>query len=139
MARKLNEIVGLQLRFSERLRRKIEEAAKQKDRSMNQEIVGRLEDSFTRPTLVREIAAEVWNAEAAIRRILRGVVEEKVAEIRGMDAEQFGEAIRRAVRDEGATTSTAINLIDAALRSIEKERNAPQANQSKGSKSGTEK
>ena len=46
MSRRASSAVGLQLRFSEQLRRKIEKAARDNDRSMNAEIVDRLENSF---------------------------------------------------------------------------------------------
>src|SRR5690348_7914838 len=48
MAQGDNELVQLKLRFSERLRARIEAAAKKADRSMNSEIVRRLEQSFER-------------------------------------------------------------------------------------------
>jgi hypothetical protein len=46
MARKPADKVGIIVRFSEALRRRIEKAAKAHNRSMNSEIVGRLEESF---------------------------------------------------------------------------------------------
>ena len=48
MARKLTDTVKLQVRLFERLRRRLEQAAKHSDRSMNAEIVARLEASFQR-------------------------------------------------------------------------------------------
>ena len=46
MARKPTDEVQLKLRFNERLRRRLERAASQNARSMNAEIVERLEQSF---------------------------------------------------------------------------------------------
>jgi Arc-like DNA binding domain len=46
MARKPADKVGIVVRFSEALRRRIEKAAKARNRSMNAEIVERLEASF---------------------------------------------------------------------------------------------
>jgi hypothetical protein len=46
MARKPTDTVQLKLRFSERLRRRLEQAAKHNDWSMNTEIVNRLDESF---------------------------------------------------------------------------------------------
>jgi Arc-like DNA binding domain len=46
VARKLTDTVKLQVRLSERLRRRLEQAAKHNDWSMNTEIVNRLDLSF---------------------------------------------------------------------------------------------
>jgi hypothetical protein len=46
VARKLTDTVKLQVRLSERLRRRLEQAAKHNDWSMNAEIVNRLDVSF---------------------------------------------------------------------------------------------
>jgi Arc-like DNA binding domain len=71
MARKPNAIVGLQLRFSERLRRKIEEAAKRSGRSMNQEIVARLETSFHDPEIAERVAQAVGaRTDTAIKSLI---------------------------------------------------------------------
>src|SRR5262249_20288457 len=48
MGRKPADKVGTMVRFSERLRRRIEKAAQTNNQSMNSEIVRRLEDSFRR-------------------------------------------------------------------------------------------
>jgi hypothetical protein len=48
MTRKQSETVQLKLRFSERLRLRIESAASRNQRSMNAEIIERLEQSFQR-------------------------------------------------------------------------------------------
>jgi hypothetical protein len=64
MARKATDTIKLQLRLPERLRRRLEKAAETQERSMNSEIVGRLEASFR---------AEDWEAklEAAADRALQ--------------------------------------------------------------------
>jgi hypothetical protein len=46
VARKLSDTVKLQVRLSERLRRRLEQAAKHHDWSMNTEIVNRLDSSL---------------------------------------------------------------------------------------------
>jgi hypothetical protein len=46
MARKLTDTVQLKLRFDEKLRRRLEREAAQNARSMNAEIIQRLEQSF---------------------------------------------------------------------------------------------
>jgi hypothetical protein len=48
MARKPTDEVQLKLRFEERLRRRLERAAESNNRSMNAEIIHRLEESFQR-------------------------------------------------------------------------------------------
>lgn len=60
MARKLTDTVKLQVRLSERLRRRLEQAAKHNDWSMNTEIVSRLDSSFQRE-----------DQEAMIRRAVK--------------------------------------------------------------------
>jgi hypothetical protein len=47
--------VQLKLRFDEKLRRRLEQAARKADRSMNSEIIARLEQSFDTPALVETI------------------------------------------------------------------------------------
>jgi predicted transcriptional regulator len=54
MPRKTTDIVQLTLRLREELRRKLERAADKKDRSLNIEIVDRLEASFEAETRARE-------------------------------------------------------------------------------------
>jgi Arc-like DNA binding domain len=61
VARKLTDTVKLQVRLSERLRRRLEQAAKHNDWSMNTEIVSRLDSSFQREDLeemIRRAAQE---------------------------------------------------------------------------------
>lgn len=60
MARKPTDTVQLKLRFPEALRRQLERAAKANDRSLNSEIVGRLEGSFSSDPAVDRIALAMW-------------------------------------------------------------------------------
>jgi Arc-like DNA binding domain len=55
VARKLTDTVKLQVRLSERLRRRLEQAAKHHDWSMNTEIVDRLDASLQREELEKHI------------------------------------------------------------------------------------
>jgi hypothetical protein len=64
VARKLTDTVKLQVRLSERLRRRLEQAAKHNKWSMNTEIVSRLDVSFQREEGEKMIAAA---AEAAAK------------------------------------------------------------------------
>jgi hypothetical protein len=71
MPRKPSETVQLKLRFPERLRIRIEAEAEKNERSMNAEIVRRLEQSFEkddRAALLKDAAAEA--IDEALRRIL---------------------------------------------------------------------
>jgi predicted transcriptional regulator len=59
VARKLTDTVKLQVRLSERLRRRLEQAAKDNEQSMNTEIVSRLDASLQREDLEEMIARAV--------------------------------------------------------------------------------
>jgi hypothetical protein len=73
MARTDLEIVQLKLRFSEKLRARIEKAAGRHDRSMNAEIVHRLEKSFEnedQASLMEKTARDI--ASAIVREFVDG-------------------------------------------------------------------
>jgi Arc-like DNA binding domain len=57
MARKPSEQVKLNLRFTEALRSRLEKQAARNNRSMNEEIIRRLEDSFRRDDLMTVVDA----------------------------------------------------------------------------------
>ena len=57
MVRKQSDTVHLKLRFSEKLRLRIEVAADRNQRSMNSEIVHRLEQSFEKDDRMADIKA----------------------------------------------------------------------------------
>src|SRR5262249_1437685 len=59
VARKVTDTVQLKLRFSERLRRQLERAAEHHRWSMNTEIVDRLDVSFQREALEKEIGGVI--------------------------------------------------------------------------------
>ena len=65
MARKLTDIVKLQVRLSERLRRRLEQAAKHNDWSMNTEIVSRLDTSFQKEEQEKMMALAIEQAVTA--------------------------------------------------------------------------
>ena len=65
MARKVTDTVQLKLRFSERLRRQLERAAKHNEWSMNTEIVDRLDVSFQREDQEEMIRRAVQEGVAA--------------------------------------------------------------------------
>ena len=69
MPRKPSETVQLKLRFPERLRVRIEAEAEKSERSMNAEIVHRLEQSFegdSRADLVKTVASEAAQRAASL-------------------------------------------------------------------------
>jgi len=73
MQRKLTDQIQLKLRFDERLRRKLERAAEHNDRSMNAEIVYRLERSLQD----EEILTEIRNELAAMKKAMMEKQEEQ--------------------------------------------------------------
>jgi len=77
VARKVTDTVQLKLRFSERLRRRLERAAEHHKWSMNTEIVDRLDVSFQREALEKEIGGVIEQAvhEAATKTAKRLVQE----------------------------------------------------------------
>jgi hypothetical protein len=73
VARKLTDTVKLQVRLSERLRRRIEQAAKHNDWSMNTEIVSRLDVSFQREDqeeMIERAAREAVQAQQEVTKKL---------------------------------------------------------------------
>jgi hypothetical protein len=59
MARKNTEIVTLSLRIREELRKRVEREAKRADRSMNAEIIHRLEQSFEHEDIIKAVREAV--------------------------------------------------------------------------------
>ena len=57
MARKPADPVKLNLRFTEALRLRLEKQATRNNRSMNEEIVRRLEESFTKEDMMQNLEA----------------------------------------------------------------------------------
>jgi hypothetical protein len=70
MPRKQSDTVQLKLRFPERVRNRIEAAAERNQRSMNAEIVARLEQSFERDDRAALIEA---TAHATANAIVQGL------------------------------------------------------------------
>src|SRR5262245_30251606 len=67
MARKATDTVQLKLRFDEKLRRRIEVAAKRNNQSMNAEIIDRLEASFAKADIQEAIEKTAAQMAAAMR------------------------------------------------------------------------
>jgi hypothetical protein len=88
VARKLTDTVKLQVRLSERLRRRLEQAAKHNKCSMNTEIVDRLDASFTKEELEKALGD---TSEQAIHSAVTGTVRRLVQELRqsGLIPEQM--------------------------------------------------
>jgi Arc-like DNA binding domain len=70
VARKLTDTVKLQVRLPERLRRRLEQAAKDNDCSMNTEIVDRLDVSFQRENQKEMIRRATQEAVAAVSKLI---------------------------------------------------------------------
>ena len=71
MARKLTDTVKLQVRLSERLRRRLEQAATDNKWSMNTEIVNRLDVSFQREDQKKMLEKAVRDAVEAQQELSR--------------------------------------------------------------------
>jgi hypothetical protein len=74
--RKPDEIVNLKVRFTEALRKRIEQEAKKNQRSLNGEIVYRLTASFGEEGI--ELASQYEEAEKELARQLREVVAQMI-------------------------------------------------------------
>jgi hypothetical protein len=66
VARKQSDTVQLKLRFPEKLRLRIEGAAERNQRSMNSEIVHRLEQSFEKGDRLADLEAIAQRAATAV-------------------------------------------------------------------------
>jgi Arc-like DNA binding domain len=78
VARRLSDTVKLQVRLSERLRRRLEQAAKHERWSMNTEIVSRLDASFSREELDKHMGSAIEQAALGTATRLGGVIEQAV-------------------------------------------------------------
>jgi Arc-like DNA binding dprotein len=105
--RKLDDTVQLKLRFSESLRRRLERAAKAKDRSLNSEMVSRLEQSFLMDELDAQMKAAVGKSfkdalMVPIWEIGRFTRQERMVrffkELAGLDPDKSEEAPAQAQR-----------------------------------------
>jgi hypothetical protein len=86
VARKPTDEVQLKLRFDERLRRLIAKEAKRNDRSMNSEIVDRLDKSFLHGNLVALMREHIDIAStAAATKTAEQVVQQLRQQNRGSD------------------------------------------------------
>lgn len=68
MPRKPTEQVQLKLRFDEKLRRRLAGAAAKNDRSMNSEIIARLEQSLRDEDILTEIRADLAELKRAMQK-----------------------------------------------------------------------
>jgi Arc-like DNA binding dprotein len=100
MARKQTDTVQLKLRFPERLRRRIEAAAERNERSLNGEIVHRLELSFEKDdrvqlveTTANAVAATMSKQHAGdLQKAFRRWADEVLAEARKAVNERAGQS-----------------------------------------------
>ena len=77
MARKITDTVKLQVRLPERLRRRLEQAAKHHDCSMNTEIFDRLDRSFQKEEQEKMMALAIEQAATAAATETAGRLVEK--------------------------------------------------------------
>jgi hypothetical protein len=105
MARKPSDVIQIKIRVREDLRRRLEQAAKKADRSINSEMASRLADSFNLPKL-NEITAGLDNVYLRFAREMedRSLTEElmRAAEelIQQLPTEVQGrEAVKRAIAE----------------------------------------
>src|SRR5262245_15038825 len=81
MQRKLTDQVQLKLRFDERLRRKLEHVAERNDRSMNAEIVHRLEQSLQNEEILTEIRNEMATMKTAMIELQKATMDKQEAQL----------------------------------------------------------
>jgi hypothetical protein len=93
MARKTTEIVTLSLRIREELRKRIEREAKRADRSMNAEIVHRLELSFQQGDMLAWL--EDWASDQIAKRLPSSEEQTSLAELGFTREERLARAAQR--------------------------------------------
>jgi non-homologous end joining protein Ku len=114
MARKPTETVQLKLRFPERLRRRIEQAAERNRHSMNAEIVERLEQSFQKEDeLDRDTKLAQKAADATVSTLVR-LIEPKEdwrdrweGRLKDADVVNLMDKLREKLREEARRQSPA--------------------------------
>jgi hypothetical protein len=87
--RKPTDIVGLQLRFTEELRARLEQDAKDNHRSLNGEIVHRLATSYGADGL--RLAAQFEDAEQEMLKVIRDAVNYAIAVSKAKREAEHGE------------------------------------------------
>ena len=83
--RKRTDVVKLQLRIRESLRKQLEDAARVKDVSLNNEMVYRLEESFTRASMQDELNKMRANVRDELKKLTERV-QEVVSRLSAMQA-----------------------------------------------------
>jgi hypothetical protein len=115
-ARHPDDEIHLKLRLSERLRRRLENAASKNSRSMNSEIIHRLEGSFEEiPDDVFQVikAALAEHAKAIVNRATLGL---------GRIAQNLGDGVAagRRLTDPKAQREEEIRLLDEAMAELKR-------------------
>ena len=78
MARKPTDAIKLQLRLTERLRRLLTQAAKDQKRSLNAEILHRLDESFLRQNLAALMREHIENTAKATAKAVADEITENL-------------------------------------------------------------
>jgi ribosomal 50S subunit-associated protein YjgA (DUF615 family) len=76
MRRPPDAIVNLKLRLEERLRRRLEAAARRNDHSMNAEIIALLDDALDRPPLKEDLVATVTKTLGPESEVVKKIIAE---------------------------------------------------------------
>jgi hypothetical protein len=83
MARKPADPVKLNLRFTEALRSRLEKSAVKNNRSMNEEIVRRLEESFGKDDMVQTLEAVADRLAEKVGKVIISAEGNRVTVVRG--------------------------------------------------------
>ncbi|MPZ40382.1 MAG: Arc family DNA-binding protein [Rhizobiales bacterium] len=84
MPRKPTDQIQLKLRFDERLRRRLEQAAARNNHSMNAEIISRLEQSFRDADILTKIQSEHASVMDKMKEVLgktEAVLKERIEDL----------------------------------------------------------
>jgi hypothetical protein len=99
MARKPTDPVKLQLRLTERLRRLLTQAAKDKQRSLNAEILHRLDQSFLLQNTLALMEEQMNNAVKAFAREAHDAVEATAGAAAKKAVEQIAQQLKQRSND----------------------------------------
>jgi glutamyl-tRNA reductase len=130
--RKRTDVVKLQLRIREGLRRQLEDAARVKDVSLNSEMVSRLEESFTRASMQDELNKTRAIVRDEVEKLKERLQEVTVREAVESTRERFSQRHRlEALEELEARLKVSLNRSDKLAAQLTA---MLEARQSKGGK-----
>jgi hypothetical protein len=103
VARKPTDTVKLQLRLQENLRRRLERVAARNNRSMNTEIIHRLEESVQREAEERELIPLIRAALAQMSQLLERGNEERARDVASKAADEAKKIVDKFAGKRSAT------------------------------------